>query len=191
MVNDFSNDKAYISTRWMLQQARAQGLIIEHVLRIVHTSSGTSHYLLILNDKRFICDCCMSINLGIPCRHYFKAWTTVKGLPFHIALVRPRWYKDPSLDLNNVPAVTQSHEILTAQSPFKFESGEKSTRSISNPLENYNSNQNNGNTPPPVTQTINAREVFYMVQSAIKPFLSSIQTEEDVNNFVAQFIAME
>ena len=90
MMNNFENDDAYVSTRWLLQLITGRGLVIEHVLRIVHTATEKSHHIAILQDKRYICDCCMGLNLGLPCRHYFRAWTDVKGLPFHVGLIRPR-----------------------------------------------------------------------------------------------------
>lgn len=90
MMSTFENDAAYISTRWLLQLVKGQGLEVRHILRIIHKATGKVHYLVLLQDKRYICDCCMGINLGIPCRHYFAAWTNVQNLPFHIGLVRPR-----------------------------------------------------------------------------------------------------
>ena len=49
--------------------------------------------LAVLPDNRYVCDCCMGLNLGIPCRHYFQPLTVVKakGLWFHIGLVRARY----------------------------------------------------------------------------------------------------
>ncbi|KAF8802930.1 hypothetical protein BYT27DRAFT_7110909, partial [Phlegmacium glaucopus] len=91
MVNNFVNDNACISKCWMHQLVVGQGLCIDHVLCIIHKSSNAFHYLLFLNDKCYICDCCMNRSTGIPCRHYFQAWTTVKGLPFHLALIHPRY----------------------------------------------------------------------------------------------------
>lgn len=85
------NDRAYISTRWLIRLIRSKGLNILHLLRISHRPSGTSHYLAILDDHRYICDCCMGLYLGVPCRHYFRALTEVKTLTFHISLIRPRY----------------------------------------------------------------------------------------------------
>lgn len=90
MINTFENDAAYISTGWLLQLIKRRGLEVQHILRITHKATGKVHHLVILQDKRYICDCCMGLNLGIPCRHYFTAWTSVQGLPFHIGLVRSR-----------------------------------------------------------------------------------------------------
>ncbi|KAF9457959.1 hypothetical protein BDZ94DRAFT_1115273, partial [Collybia nuda] len=87
MINAFENDAAYISTVWLLQLIKWRGLEMQHILHITHKATGKVHHLVILQDKRYICDCCMGLNLGIPCRHYFTAWTSVQGLPFHIGLV--------------------------------------------------------------------------------------------------------
>ena len=70
---------------------KQRGLTITQLLRITHLSGGQPHYLALIGDGRYICDCCMGINLGIPCRHYFQALMTVPGLQFSIALVRARY----------------------------------------------------------------------------------------------------
>ncbi|KAJ3884853.1 hypothetical protein GG344DRAFT_91441 [Lentinula edodes] len=67
MQNNFTNDKAYISTCGI-----------------------ATHYLVVLKDGCAICDCCMGLNLGIPCRHYFHLFTKVEGLVFSIGMIRAR-----------------------------------------------------------------------------------------------------
>lgn len=52
--------------------------------------NGAVHHIIILADMRYLCDCGMSMNVGIPCRHYFRVLQTVRDLPFHIGLVRSR-----------------------------------------------------------------------------------------------------
>ncbi|KAJ7898942.1 hypothetical protein B0H14DRAFT_2331956, partial [Mycena olivaceomarginata] len=91
MLNVFENDKAHISVKWLLQLVTKRGLWVRHLLVVRHTSTGASHYVVILSDGRYICDCCMPANLGIPCRHYFHLWVDVQNLPFHISLIRPRY----------------------------------------------------------------------------------------------------
>ena len=90
MVNSFTNDHAYISTKWLMRLIHQQGLPIKHLLWITHLSGGQAHYLVLMGDGQYICDCCMGLNLGIPCRHYFQALMTVPGLRFTIALIQPR-----------------------------------------------------------------------------------------------------
>ncbi|KAG6848313.1 hypothetical protein H0H93_001303, partial [Arthromyces matolae] len=127
MFNRFTNDSVHISMSSLLQLAKSQGLKVLHLLCIVHTATNKARYLAVLEDKRYLCDCCMPINLGIPCRHYFKAWTDVVGLPFHIGYVRPRWYADPTMDVASVGPVTRDdkhrhfithHETLGARTVF-------------------------------------------------------------------------
>ncbi|KAJ6539992.1 hypothetical protein DFH09DRAFT_858848, partial [Mycena vulgaris] len=86
VINNFENDKAYVSLQWLVKQVR-RGLVIRHLLRIRYTSMGSIHYLAVLPDGRYICNCCMPLNLGIPCQYYFRAWIDVQGLPFHISLI--------------------------------------------------------------------------------------------------------
>lgn len=93
MLSQFNNDKVYISTKWLLRLINGRGLNILYLLRIIHLGTNATHYLAILPDNRYVCDCCMGINLGIPCRHYFQALTSVKakGLQFHVGLIRARY----------------------------------------------------------------------------------------------------
>ncbi|KAJ6566682.1 hypothetical protein B0H19DRAFT_915710, partial [Mycena capillaripes] len=87
MFNTFNNDKAHISVKWLIQLVSKRGLSICHLILVKHESTGTGHYISILLDGRYICDCCMPSNLGIPCRHFFRAWINVQNLPFHISLI--------------------------------------------------------------------------------------------------------
>lgn len=90
MHNRFDNDQAYISTKWLIRQVADRGLTVVQLLRITHLSGGQPHYLALLSDGTYVCDCCMGMNLGLPCRHYFQAFTTVPDLHFNISLVRAR-----------------------------------------------------------------------------------------------------
>ncbi|KAJ7026264.1 hypothetical protein C8F04DRAFT_919706, partial [Mycena alexandri] len=87
MLNTFENDEAYIGTRWLLRLVNEKGLVPQHLLKITHIRSGTAHVIAIFEDGRYICDCCMGLNVGVVCRHYFLAWTKMVGLPFHISLI--------------------------------------------------------------------------------------------------------
>lgn len=90
MISDFKNDAAHVSAQWLLESICERGLNVKHILRIAHLGAKSWHILAVLDDGRCICDCCMGVNLGIPCRHFFQAWTSFKGLPFHIGNIRAR-----------------------------------------------------------------------------------------------------
>jgi hypothetical protein len=90
-INAFTNDGAYISTRWLLRLISNRGHHVEHLLRIKHVGTISTHFLAILPNGEYICDCCMGINLGVPCRHYFQVLLKMPTLQFHIGLVRPRY----------------------------------------------------------------------------------------------------
>lgn len=173
-----------------------RGLVVRHLLRIRHTSSGSIHYLAVLPDGRYICNCCMPLNLGIPCRHYFRAWIDVQGLPFHISLIRPRyvflfqtlvhmgdiihcrWYQDPDFATESIPAVCRTHELQPGE--FKFETSLIRSVFASNPIDTTS----HAATPPPRTQTLPARAVFHDVQAAIRPLMAGVQTTEQVEDLV-------
>ncbi|KAJ7111208.1 hypothetical protein C8R46DRAFT_867856, partial [Mycena filopes] len=87
MINVHENDRVYISTKWLLRQIVQRGLQVKHLIRIAHRATGAVHYLALLRDGRYLCDCCLDQNLGLVCRHYFLAWVTIKDLPFHISFI--------------------------------------------------------------------------------------------------------
>ncbi|KAJ7163200.1 hypothetical protein C8R46DRAFT_861874, partial [Mycena filopes] len=87
MLNVFNNDKAHVSVQWLIALITKRGLTVRHLLRVKHESTGVVHYIAVLSDGRYVCDCCMPSNLGIPCRHFFRIWVDVQNLPFHISLI--------------------------------------------------------------------------------------------------------
>ncbi|KAJ7790346.1 hypothetical protein B0H14DRAFT_2396491, partial [Mycena olivaceomarginata] len=124
----------------------------------------------------YVCDCCMPSNLGVPCRHYFRIWIDVQNMPFHISLIRPRWYQDSALAAES--AVCRNRELGAKE----FRLPTKTIRSAfaSNPLDNTS----HETTPPPRTQTVPARDVFHNVQAAIRPPIAGIQTREQVTDLI-------
>lgn len=97
MINTFEDDNAYISAKWLMNLIRLRGLRVKHLIRVIHRATKASHYVVLLCDGRYLCDCCMDANLGLVCRHFFVLWITIQDLPFHLSLIRPRcvassWY---------------------------------------------------------------------------------------------------
>ncbi|KAJ7667377.1 hypothetical protein B0H17DRAFT_1142782 [Mycena rosella] len=155
--NNFSNDGAYIGTRFLLRLVREQGLVPSHLIKITHTETGATHIIALLPDCRYLCDCCMGINLGVVCRHFFIAWVKIPGLPFHISLIRARWYQDPTLQVATTPSVTLRQQTSHT---IQFSAIDLPGPLISNPLSTRGPPAMGNNitaTPPPVTQTINQR----------------------------------
>ncbi|KAJ8588723.1 hypothetical protein M405DRAFT_739760 [Rhizopogon salebrosus TDB-379] len=178
MINNFKNDEAYISTKWLLRLITSRGLEIQHLLKIVNRGTKTTHFLAILPNDRYLCDCCMGMNLGIPCRHYFQVLTKMSTLSFHIGLVRARWYQDPNLNvqtvaavsLENVPRNSALQSFLTVSSSH-----------ISNPLDSSSAQLRNA-VPP--TQTVGAREVYHETHAALKPLINGVQTKEELDELL-------
>ena len=122
MVNSFTNDHAYISTKWLMRLIHQWGLPIKHLLRITHLSWGQAHYLMLMGDGWYICDCCIGLNLGITCRHYFQALMTVPGLQFTIALIWPR-SRQHYLSYDNVLTSLQMVSEPLARHPASADCG--------------------------------------------------------------------
>jgi hypothetical protein len=197
MINSFKNDEAYISTKWLLRLITSRGLEIQHLLKIVNRGTKTTHFLAILPNDMYLCDCCMGMNLGIPCRHYFQVLTRMPTLSFHIGLVRARcvvrqhtgcpvtnefsfrWYQDPNLNIQTVAAV--SLENIPRNSALPSMSLTVSSSHISNPL-NSSSAQLRNAVPP--TQTIGACEVYHETHAALKPLINGVQTKEELDELL-------
>ncbi len=90
-MDQFEDDTPYLSLPYLMREILIRNLSITHVLRITHLGTGAIHHIMILADMRYVCDCGMAMNLGIPCRHYFRALQAIRELPFHIGLVRARY----------------------------------------------------------------------------------------------------
>lgn len=198
MISDFTNDSAYISTHWLLRMIIGRGHRVQHLLKISRMGTvRTTHSLAILNDGLYLCDCCMGVMLGIPCRHYFQALTVVKGLKFHLAVVRPRlviefypkigpltlpnrWYQNPSLDPNSV--LSTSCEYTPPES--RCDLGDLQTSMlpsaliISNPLAQPTS------LVSPSTMTIPARTVLHSAEAAFRPLLHGVQMQEQLDSLL-------
>ncbi|KAF5350515.1 hypothetical protein D9756_008535 [Leucocoprinus leucothites] len=182
LMNPFTNDRAHISTTWLFNLINNLKLRIHQLFKVTHQATGAAHYLVRLTDDRCICDCCMGMNLGVPCRHFFNAWVRIKGLPFHLGLVRARWYKTPSVDLAAIPVVTQHGELSAEELRLK-----DSLASASNPIK-WAGRRNQGNRTPSCTQTLGAREVHQTVQAAFRPMLAGLQTQDQVEVFIERMI---
>lgn len=92
MFNDFSNDSHYLAPEWLARLLLEKGYSLRAVFRIEHRVTAIVHYLFVLEDGRCICDCCMPMNMGIPCRHYWAAWQA-GAVFFHISLVSKRYIR--------------------------------------------------------------------------------------------------
>ncbi|KAJ7257999.1 hypothetical protein C8J57DRAFT_1074030 [Mycena rebaudengoi] len=90
MLNPFENDRAYISCKWLIQLVRQKGLQVRQLIRVIHRATGCAHYVALLRDGRYVCDCCMERNLGLVCRHFFSGWVNIRDLEFHLSFIRAR-----------------------------------------------------------------------------------------------------
>ncbi|KAJ7199580.1 hypothetical protein GGX14DRAFT_372903 [Mycena pura] len=78
LLNLFTNDKARVYIAWLIHLVCKHRFTISHILKIMHQSTSVFHYIAVLSDQRYMCDCSMEPNLGIPCWHYFRVWIDVQ-----------------------------------------------------------------------------------------------------------------
>ncbi|KAJ7620040.1 hypothetical protein B0H17DRAFT_964778 [Mycena rosella] len=184
--NQFTNDTAYIGTRFLLGLVREQGLVPTHVLKIIHTATGATHILLLFPDGRYMCDCCMATSLGVVCRHYLQAWLKIPGLPFHVSLIRARWYIDPHLDASQIEPVTLTKGVTNHN--IRFSAGSLPLTSISNPLSSTQTvasgapNAARNLTPAASTRTIPQRHVYSTLQADMRSLMNGIQTQDQLDD---------
>ncbi|KAJ7936500.1 hypothetical protein B0H13DRAFT_1589557 [Mycena leptocephala] len=175
MLNFFNNDKAHVSFQWLLALVTKRGPMVRHLLLVKHESTGAVHYVAVLSDGRYVCDCCMPANLSIPCRHFFPYCNRVHS---RITNLIRRWFQNPDFAIESVAAISRAHELA----PQEFQLPTRTIPSAfrSNPLDSTS----HETTPPPRTQTVPACDVFHNVQAAIRPLIAGIQTREQVSELI-------
>ncbi|KAF8805822.1 hypothetical protein BYT27DRAFT_7032784, partial [Phlegmacium glaucopus] len=87
-LNHFENDASHIGTRYLLHLIHREGHDSSSQT-FTHKGLGTTHILSLLPNDQYVCDCCMGMNLGIPCWHYFQALSVVRNLHFILGVIRP------------------------------------------------------------------------------------------------------
>ncbi|KAG8952833.1 hypothetical protein FRC04_003759, partial [Tulasnella sp. 424] len=119
MINHHSNDSASISIPWL-----------QVIQFLFHGGQSSSRHLVLLDHDRYLCDCCMGTNLGLPCCHYFAVLHVMVGLSIHspLTLVQSRWHQNPNLDTSKIPPVTLEH--IAHEQHIQLPSHQ-----VSNPLE--------------------------------------------------------
>jgi hypothetical protein len=60
----------------------------------VSNSLDTKHYVLLLQNRGYLCSCLSIVQHGIICRHYFQVMLVTKTAFFHIQFIPSRWYDD-------------------------------------------------------------------------------------------------
>ncbi|KAH6874625.1 hypothetical protein BKA70DRAFT_1480019 [Coprinopsis sp. MPI-PUGE-AT-0042] len=174
MFNNFSNDCAYISTKWLLRQTLERGNIVEQLYNVKRGvgEATVEHVVAALRGGSYVCDCMMGVNLGIPCRHFYAILRRNQNMALSLGHFRRRWYKDQKLDLSHVGAAKASE-----LEPPRLIGNTVQTVPLPNPLEDIHTN-----TAPPPTQTLPSREALYEAQAALRPIVNTIQTQEDMND---------
>ncbi|KDR72296.1 hypothetical protein GALMADRAFT_126504 [Galerina marginata CBS 339.88] len=184
MLNSFENDNSHISTKWLLRLIKGRGLRVVHLLCVSHDGTDAFHMLALLPDDNYICDCCMGMMSGVPCRHYFRVLSSMKNLKFNIGVIRPRWYQDNNLDTHKVPVVP-AREAQIRCFDIEMPAMQQTARIHANPLE-----LNPGTPTPPPTQTLPARTVFHEANAALAPLTNGIQTQEQLDELLDDLNAL-
>ncbi|KIK98221.1 hypothetical protein PAXRUDRAFT_31305 [Paxillus rubicundulus Ve08.2h10] len=67
MINNFANDVVYMSVKWLLCLLNSCVHDIKHLLKVMKCGLKSTHFLIILSDNNYVCNCCMGMNPGVPC----------------------------------------------------------------------------------------------------------------------------
>ncbi len=84
MLNGFNDNLPYISLPYLMLELSLHDLTITHVLRVTHLGTGAVHHVVVLADMCYMCNCAMSMNMGIPCSQYFCNNNDSRGPEFPI-----------------------------------------------------------------------------------------------------------
>ncbi|KAF8952819.1 hypothetical protein BDZ97DRAFT_1680633 [Flammula alnicola] len=182
MINDFENDNSHISTLFLLRLIRGRGLSVKQLIEVKHIGAKSSHIVALLTDGSYVCDCCMGMSIGLPCRHYFHVLNVIPTLKFNLGVIRARWYQDKNLNLRNIPEV-EAREAEFRRLDEDVPTSQQTPLVNSNPLQHVQ--QPPSSTPaPPATQTIPARTVFHEATAALGPLMNHIQTQEQLDKLL-------
>jgi hypothetical protein len=94
----------------------------------------------------------------------------------------PRWYQDPHLDITTILTVPLDHVIDTRATPKSITTLLGSL--LSNPLSPTKHSKASTEGFSTGTQTVLACTVFHKAQAAIRPLLSTVQTQEQLDALV-------
>ena len=94
----------------------------------------------------------------------------------------PRWYQDPHLDITTISTVPLDHIADTQVTPKSITTLPGSL--LSNPLSRTKHPKASTEGFSAGTQTVPARTVFHKAQAAIRPLLSAVQTQEQLDALV-------
>ncbi|KAJ7275684.1 hypothetical protein C8J57DRAFT_1061696 [Mycena rebaudengoi] len=189
MLNTFENDTVYISAKWLINLVKQRGLRVKHLVRVAHRATGAIHYVVLLRDGRYMCDCCMDQNLGLVCRHYFILWVTIQDLQFHLSFIRSRWYQDPKTDLSRLPAVTKKNKIQPENLRLNIQQIPSPAFVPVPDRKNTIKHQDTSHSAY-ATETLPAREVFHEVQTALRLLVAHLQTREQVDSLLQSLNAI-
>ncbi|KAF0555268.1 protein far1-related sequence 5-like [Gigaspora margarita] len=136
--------------------------IILESWEVIHlSSSGTSHFVHLLNDGTFLCTCMLGKSHGYPCCHFYRIITLTSNARFHIGLVNRRWYKDTlqGTDITNNEFIVISSNISISTSkahilPTQFLHDEFDV----NMAEEFVNNENQS--PDEIFKTISKKRKF-------------------------------
>jgi len=187
MFDQFNDDSPYISLPYLMTELSLRQLTIMHVLKVTNIGTGAIHHVMLLADMRYVCDCGMSMNVGIPCRHYFRVLQAVRELPFHIALIRSRWYQDPDLDISQIEPILLNStipdrnrdQITVSDLPASLRNNPLATTGGPPIIAFQNGVSRNSHVPPP-TQTLSSRQVYHEMQAALRPLMNGVETREQL-----------
>lgn len=96
MLNDYSDEQDIlrISTVYLIELATEFIGPVTALYRITLAAANVTavHFIAVVDSGRFLCDCLMHVNSGIPCRHYFCLLRRSQGrVAFHLGMYNARY----------------------------------------------------------------------------------------------------
>jgi hypothetical protein len=80
-----------VSIKYLTELIHERGWVIDHMYKITRYDSDTKHFVAVLTSGHTICDCMMSVNLGLPCRHFYALCYMTNTVPFHLSMINKRF----------------------------------------------------------------------------------------------------
>lgn len=72
---------------YIIHQVLDHRLDVRFIVQVTLPGTLAQHIVLVLDHDRHLCDCCMAINLGLPCQHYFATLSVMVGMHFYLSTI--------------------------------------------------------------------------------------------------------
>ncbi|KAI9916600.1 hypothetical protein PsorP6_017001 [Peronosclerospora sorghi] len=164
------SEAAYLADKRVSMRHLLEMIPDVEVVRLYHLKIRQTERIKVvalLSNGAHVCTCLRLTNCGFTCRHLFCAWESRRDIPFHLSMVRRRWFDDLTTDTTKITYTTKIGTFKDAHVPLRSP----------NPIEEL---------PIPTLQTLPATQsltpqmTWGAANASLKTVLPAIQNTRDL-----------